>query len=241
MSIQTRKIPYEHKGSQLQAYMVWDGDLALPRPGVLLCHTNRGLGDFECEYARDLAQSGYTAFVLDLYGKGVYYKNREKAAKQMREFTEDRYFLQSRLIAGLECARLQKEEIHGEKLAVLGFCFGGLCALDFARMNVGLAGAVSFHGFLGPPPNIQSKPIQARILVLHGWADPMVTSEELLDFAEEMSFAKADWQIHAYGQALHGFTNPSAKDPNFGVMYHPLAAKRARQSMLNFLGELFPA
>ena len=239
MAVQTRTLAYEHEGEALEGYMAWDEAFSLPRPGVLLCHTNRGRGSFECEYAKDLARSGYSAFALDLYGKGVYYEDREEAAVKMREFTENRPFLQSRLLSGLRSACLQKKEIHEKHLAAIGFCFGGLCALDLARMNLGLAGVLSFHGFLGKPPNIKSKSIQTRILVLHGWEDPMVSLQDLLKFTEEMRLAEADWQIHAYGRAMHAFTNPSANDPDFGVMYNPTVAKRAKQSMLNFLEELF--
>jgi dienelactone hydrolase len=120
----------------------------------------------------------------------------------------------------------------------MGYCFGGLCALDLARSGADIRGAVSFHG-LFVPPGLPKQPIKARVLALHGYADPMVPPQQVLDFATEMTEAKVDWQLHAYGGVLHAFTVPEANDLNLGALYDARAARRSWQAMVDFYAEIF--
>ena len=130
-----------------------------------------------------------------------------------------------------------KLEADLSQMAAIGFCFGGLCALDMARGMPQLKGAVSFHGLLNP--FLIQKKISAKVLVLHGLKDPMATFDDLRIFEKEMTEAQADFQIHAFGHAMHAFTNPIANDPKKGVLYDELTAKRAFLMMENFLKEIF--
>ena len=123
-------------------------------------------------------------------------------------------------------------------ITAIGFCFGGLCALDVARSNADAAGVVSFHGLLNAPGNTADE-IKPKVLALHGWDDPMATPDDVKAFGEEMTKAKADWQLHAYGGTMHAFTNPQANDPDFGTVYDADADRRSWQAMQNFLTELF--
>jgi dienelactone hydrolase len=238
MALQTRTVEYTHNDVLLEAFMAWDDSATGPRPGVLVSHAFRGRESFECDRAVALAGMGYVGFALDLYGKGVQATTSEEAFGLMGAFTEDRVMLQSRLAACLATAQAQPE-IDAQQLAAIGYCFGGLCALDMARSGLPLAGVVSFHGLLLPPGNTEDNAITTRILVEHGWDDPMVPPEQVLDFTREMSVAGADWQLHAHGNTVHAFTNPDANDAEFGTVYNADAERRSWQSLENFLGELF--
>jgi dienelactone hydrolase len=124
-------------------------------------------------------------------------------------------------------------------VAAIGFCFGGLCVLDLARTGEDLAGIVSFHGLFGSPGNTAGNTIRAKILVCHGWDDPMATPDQVLGLAEELTGQGADWQMHAYGKTMHAFTNPEANDPGFGTVYSERADRRSWAAMTNFLNEIF--
>lgn len=238
MAIQTRAVQYTHDGEQLEAFMAWDDDQPGPRPGVLVSHAFRGREDFECGKAEELARLGYVGFALDLYGKGVIATEADAAYALMQPFLDDRARLQSRLQACVETARAQAE-INASQLAAIGFCFGGLCVLDLARMGAAVQGVCSFHGLLSAPGNTAGNSIAARVLVEHGWDDPMVPPEQVLEFTAEMTAANADWTLHAHGHTLHSFTNPGANNPEGGTAYREEADRRSWQSMQNFLVELF--
>ena len=108
-----------------------------------------------------------------------------------------------------------------------------------ARAGADIKGIVSFHGLLGEPGTSPGASIKSKILVLHGWNDPMVPPEKIIAFTQEMTKEKADWQLHAYGGAMHAFTNPNANDPDFGTVYNKDADRRSWNAMQNFLSELF--
>jgi len=239
MAIQTRSVEYTHEGELLEAQLAWDDAQTGQRPGVLVCHAFRGREAFENGRAQELAKLGYVGFALDLYGKGVVASDVEQAYALMSRFTGDRDLLQARLAASIEVAAAQ-DEIDPDYLAAIGYCFGGLCALDIARGGQAVRGVCSFHGLLSKP-EAPTAPIAARVLVEHGWDDPMVPPEQVLDFAEEMNGAGADWQLHAHGHTVHAFTNPGANDAAAGTVYREAADRRSWQSLQNFLAELFTA
>ena len=208
-----------------------------PAPAVLVAHTWAGRGSLEDDKARELAAMGYSAMSCDVYGKGVRGTTREENAALLKTMRDDRPLLLTRLMAGIETLRAQPE-VDADRIAAIGYCFGGLCVLDIARSGADVAGVVSFHGLLGAP-DTATRTVRARVLALHGWDDPMATPADVTAFASEMSAAGADWQLHAYGGTVHAFTNPGANDAALGTVYNPLAAARAWQSMTNFLSELF--
>jgi dienelactone hydrolase len=125
-----------------------------------------------------------------------------------------------------------------DHIGAIGFCFGGMCVLDLARDGTDLAGVVSFHGILNPPNN-PKKGIRAKILACHGFDDPMVPPDVVLNFQREMTDSGADWQMHIYGDTVHAFTNPNAHDPGFGTVYNKLAEARSWLAMRNFFKEIF--
>jgi dienelactone hydrolase len=209
-----------------------------PRPCVLVAHTIRGRTDFERDKARALAHLGYAALAIDVFGEDAEGASAGRLRSLMQGLLEDRDTLRARLTAWLDLAR-QQEGVDGERMAAIGFCFGGLCALDLARSGAELAGVVSFHGLLDAPPAGSSRPIRAKLLALHGWEDPLARPEQVVALAGELTAAGADWQIHAYGNTLHAFTNPAAADRDAGLMYNADADRRSWTAMRNFLAELF--
>lgn len=238
MSIQTRNVEYEHDGVVLEGRLAWDDAAAGPRPGVMVAHAWAGRSDFEDGRAGRLAELGYAGFALDLYGKGVRGSTQEENAALMQPFLEDRAKLQSRLLRSLNTMRDQAE-VDAGKVAAIGFCFGGLCVLDLARTGEDMAGVASFHGLFGSPGNSEGNVVRAKVLALHGWDDPMATPDQVLALAKELSAMGADWQLHAYGNTMHAFTNPQANDPAFGTVYSSGADRRSWAALENFLTELF--
>jgi len=236
--IRTRPVEYHHNGTLLEGMLAFDDSWQSPMPGVMISHAWAGRGEFECEKARLLAEAGYAGFALDLYGKGVLGKDRDENAKLMQPFLEDRSLLQSRLAVALEAFRSQ-QSVDAERVAAMGFCFGGLCVLDLARSGADIRGVVSFHGLFNPPVNTAGRKIRAKVLALHGNDDPMVPPEQVLALAKELTGADADWQIHVYGNAMHAFTNPEANDPDFGTVYNEAADRRSWQALMDFLEEIF--
>ena len=238
MAIQTRLVEYKYGDILLESYLAWDDSSSERRPGVLISHAWAGRGELEESKAEMLAELGYVGFALDLYGKGVKGSNPEQNQALMQPLLDDREMLQRRMRLSLDIIRKQKE-VDGARVAAMGFCFGGLCVLDLARSGADILGAVSFHGLFSAPGNTADNIISAKVLVLHGWDDPMATPDQLLSLADELSAMKADWQIHAYGNTMHAFTNPAADDADMGTVYDADADRRSWQSLQLFLAEIF--
>ena len=238
MTIQTKLINYHDDDVELQGHMAWDDAIEGERAGVMVCHAWAGRSDFENGKAEALAKLGYVGFSLDLYGKGVLGNSIEENSALMQPFLDDRIMLQNRLKIALEVLK-NFEEVDANRVASIGFCFGGLCVLDLARIVADLNGVVSFHGLLGSPGNTTGNKIKAKVLVLHGWDDPMATPDHVVSLAEELTIMGADWQIHGYGNTMHAFTKPEANDPDFGTVYQSDSDRRSWNSMQYFLSELF--
>ena len=236
MTIQTRELAYESGGVTFNSMMAWDDALG-PRPAVLVAPTWAGSTDFEREQALRLADLGYVALAVDMYGGGAVGADKEECTALMTPVMSDRSVLQARIGAAVDAIRAQPESVN-EPVAAIGFCFGGLCVLDLARSRQDIAGVVSLHGLLLPADNLPEPNLHAKVLVLHGYDDPMVPPDQLIAFATEMTATGCDWQLHAYGQTLHAFTNPEANDPDFGTVYSATASRRAYRALDDFLSEV---
>ncbi len=232
-------IDYTDGETALEGYVAYDKSQKGKRPGILIIHQWRGLTDYEKGRAKQLAELGYVAFALDMYGKDVHPTTMEEAAHQAGIYRKDRQLMRSRAAAGLEELRKQ-DACDPEKIAVIGYCFGGGVALELARSGADVDGTVSFHGNLDTPNPDDAKNIQGKILVEHGGADPNVPQEQVTAFWSEMESAKVNWQMNIYGDAVHAFTQKSAgNDPSRGVAYNAQADRRSWQSMKNFFDEIF--
>jgi dienelactone hydrolase len=229
-------IDYRDGETQLEGFLCYDEAQAGPRPAVLICHAYGGRDEFVERKARRLAWQGYACFALDNYGKGVRGKSPEECSALMSPFMKDRRMLLRRLQAGLAAARALPI-IDPKRIAVMGFCFGGLCALDLARGNADIRGAVSFHGLL-KPSGFTEPNIRAKVLMMHGYDDPLAPPEDVFAVAREFTAAGADWQLHAYGNTVHAFTNPVAHNRDGGLQYDEAADRRSWHSLESFLAEV---
>lgn len=238
MAIASKNVEYKDQETLLEGYLAWDDQQQGPRPTILIAHAWDGRTDFVCNQAKKIASLGYAAFCLDAYGKGIYGANPEKNATLMQPFLDDRKMLQQRLQSGVAAA-VSESVVDRKKMIAVGYCFGGLSVLDLARYNAPLLGVISYHGILQPPPRLSVDKIKPKVMVLHGYQDPMANPQAMLAFCQEMASAQAEWQLHAYGNTLHAFTNPQANSPADGVLYSALADQRSWRSSLNFFEELF--
>jgi dienelactone hydrolase len=236
--LQTSKIEYVDGDMLLEGYCAFDDSKSGKKPAVLIAHDWSGRNDFACQKAEQLAELGYVGFALDMFGNGKVAKTKEEKQALIKPLMDDRKLLLKRITAAYDA--IQKiDAVNTARIGAMGFCFGGTCALDLARSGAELRGVVSFHGGLAAPQNVPTKKIHAKILALHGYEDPMVSLSVVADFEREMTENQVDWQVHVYGNAKHGFTNPTANDVSAGIVYNSLADKRAWVSMREFFSEVF--
>ncbi len=229
-------IDYRDGETLLEGFLCYDESLPGPRPTVLINHAWGGRDEFVERKARRLAWQGYACFALDNYGKGKRGGTPAECNALMTPFMQDRRKLLMRLQAGLTAAK-GMPIVDARRIAVMGFCFGGLCTLDLARANADVRGVVSFHGLLKPSGFTEPK-IRAKVLMLHGYDDPLAPPDDVLAIAREFTAAGADWQLHAYGHTVHAFTNPSANDRAGGTQYDEAADRRSWHALEEFLAEV---
>lgn len=236
--MKTQHLNYQVDNNNFQGYVAWDDQISSKRPAILVFHDWSGCNDLAQDKARWLAEQGYVGFAVDMYGDGRVAESKEEKTQLMMPLKQDRNLLRRRALAALKTVS-SLEIVDSNKLGAIGFCFGGLCALELARSGAEVGGVVTFHGLLDTQPGIPNHKILAKVLVLHGFDDPMVPPTQVLTFEEEMTQAGVDWEVSVYGHTMHAFTNPSANDPGFGTVYNPKAAKRAFLAMQNFFKEVF--
>ncbi len=231
-------INYQDGDLQLKGFFAYDDQKQGQRPTVLVAHDWTGHNAFAEQKAVQLAELGFAAFAIDMFGNGQCGETKEEKTQLIQPLMANRQLLQQRILAAFKFVQ-QLDQVNKQKIAAIGFCFGGLCVLDLARSGADLKGVVSFHGLYNLPENIKQQPIKAKILTFHGYDDPMATPEQFNEFTQEMTVAKADWQSIIYGNTMHAFTNPQANDPVFGTVYNATADRRSWQAMQNFLHEIF--
>lgn len=237
--VRTQVVEYQQGDTVLQGFLAYDDEIEGKRPGVMVVHAWKGLGDYEKQRAKQLAELGYVAFAADIYGKGIRPKTNEEAREQASIYRSNRKLMRDRAQAGLQVLQ-QYPLTDANQVAAIGYCFGGGTVLELARSGAPVAGVVSFHGNLDTPNLADAQGIKGRVLVLHGAADPLVPDEQVDAFKREMNYANVDWQMVMYGNAVHSFSDPNAgNDPSTGVAYNELADKRSWAAMNRFFAELF--
>lgn len=238
--VQTKTVEYSDGDVVLQGFVAWDSDRTdAAVPGVLVVHQWMGLTEYEQGRCKQLAELGYVAFALDIYGKGVRPADRKAAAAQAGIYKSDRELYRRRLNLGLE-QLLKIDHVSPQKIAAIGYCFGGTGALELARSGAKINGVVSFHGGLDSPTPADGKNIQAKLLICHGADDPFVPAADIEAFKSELNAAEVDWQMVYYSGAVHSFTQPMAgNDNSAGAAYNERADKRSWNAMRVFFAELF--
>ncbi|MCG6938067.1 MAG: dienelactone hydrolase family protein [Gammaproteobacteria bacterium] len=237
-----KEVTYQAGGATLKGYLATDTAIAGKRPGVLVVHEWWGLNDYARKRARMLAELGYTALAVDMYGDGKTADHPDDAGKFAGEVRNNMPAAEARFRAAMELLRSQPS-VDRDKIAAIGYCFGGGVVLEMARRGLDLKGVASFHGSLGTAEPAQPGKVKASVLVLNGDADPFTKPEQIAAFKQEMSAAGVDYKFIGYPGAKHSFTNPDAD--SFGKKFNlPLAynAEADRQSWLelqNFFARIF--
>ncbi len=238
-ALQTKTITYHHGETALEGYLAYDDAIAGPRPGVLVVHEWMGLGPYAKRRAEQLAQLGYIAFAVDMYGKGVRAKDHTEAATLSGVYKKDRQLMRDRINAALVVLK-QQELTDASRIAAIGYCFGGTTVLELARSGADILGVVSFHGGLDTPNPNDAKQIKGKVLVLHGADDRFVTPDQVTAFEQEMRAAVVDYRLIRYPGAVHSFTvREAGNDPSTGMAYHAEADRQSWEAMKAFLKTLF--
>ncbi|MBB5711331.1 dienelactone hydrolase family protein [Sphingomonas xinjiangensis] len=240
MAIVRQTLVYDGPGGPFEGVAAWDDAVAGERPAVLVVPNILGQKEADNLKAEALARLGYVALAADVFGQGRRKTGAsENVAEYMNELNADRALLRDRLFASLH-ALTELSVADPARTAAIGFCFGGKCVLDMARAGLPILGGVSFHGVYDRPDYANVAPITARLLICHGWDDPLCPPDVTVGLAQEMTQSGADWQLHAYGHAGHAFTDFDRKrGDNPAIAYEPRADRRSWQAMANFLEELF--
>lgn len=237
-AIKTELIEYKDGDTTLEGFLAYDDSKSEPRPGVLVIHDWTGLQDYAKERAKMLAELGYVAFAADIYGKGVRPTDPKECAVMSGKYKSDLPLLRKRVTLGYELLKKQKQ-VQADKIAAIGYCFGGTSVLELARSGAEVRGVVSFHGALATTLPAKAGEVKAKILVCHGDADPFVKPAEVASFKEEMGNAKADMKFIGYPDAVHSFTKKAAgNDPSKGQAYNEKADKDSWAEMKKFFKEI---
>lgn len=211
-----------------------------PRPAIIVAHAFEGRNELACQYANKFASLGYVGFAIDMFGGKTIGKDLGECMGMITPMLEDRELLKSRVLAAFNTLSIMPM-VDSEKIAAIGFCFGGMCVLDLARSGADVKGVVSVHGVLKESPNRKEK-IKAKVLALHGFKDPQIPKEQIDAFKQELEKDGVDWQFHDYSIAKHAFTDPNADkigEKDMGREYSELATHRAFISSKNFFEEVF--
>jgi dienelactone hydrolase len=237
--IKLEAVEYRDGDTVLEGTMAYDDSVKEPRPGVLVCHEWKGHGDYVKMRAKMLAEQGYVAFALDMYGKGVYAKDHEEAGKLSGVFFKDREKMRTRAKAGL-AVLMASSRVDKTRVAAIGYCFGGTTALELARAGEPLVGVVSFHGNLAAPIPAKRGEVKAKIRVHHGAEDTFVPMKVVEEFKKEMTDAGVDYQVTILEGAVHSFTVKEAgDDKSKGMAYNEKADVSSWDATMKFLKDVF--
>lgn len=239
--IQDKTVTWRANGITFQGRLMWDDAQDGKRPGVLVVHEWWGLNDYTRERARMLAGQGYAALAVDMYGEGKSTTHPEEATAYMQQALADADAFRARFVAAKGVLE-QQPMVDSDKIAAIGYCFGGATVLNMARQGVDLDLVASFHGLLATETPAAKGEVKPRVLVFHGEADPMVPASDVAAFKQEMEAADVDYAFYGYPGAKHAFTNPAADAKSKempAVGYDPQADRDSWQKLLKALEATF--
>ena len=241
-ALHTEQIRYHGDGIMMHGFLAYDDDIAGKRPGVLVVHEWWGHNDYVRQRARMLAELGYTAFAVDMYGDGKKAHHPSDAGKFSSAVMVDLDGAKARFRAAIE-ALTGHPTVDATKMAAIGYCFGGGIVLHMARMGVDIDGVASFHGSLGSSIRAKAGTVKAKVLVLHGADDPFVPQDDIHAFKSEMDNAQVAYEFIAYPDTVHSFTNPDADafGDGFGLplKYNPEADRASWEKLQEFFAQIF--
>ncbi len=236
------QVEYVVDGTRMTGYLAYDDAIKGKRPGILVVHEWWGHNAYARKRADQLAGLGYTAFALDMYGSGKVADHPKDAKKFMTEVTSNMATARARYSKAIQLLK-ENATTDNNRIAAIGYCFGGGVVLDMARQGADVKGVVSFHGSIGTQEPAKKGKVKAKVLVLNGAADPFVKPEQIDAFRKEMQQANVNFQFINYPGAKHAFTNPDAtalgKKFNMPLEYNASADKKSWQQMKKFFDGLF--
>jgi dienelactone hydrolase len=241
-NVKGEEVTYEAGGLTMKGYLAYDDQVKEKRPGVLVVHEWWGQNDYVRNRARMLAELGYTALALDMYGEGKVATHPKDARLFAGMVMMNMDAAQQRFMAALELLK-KHPTTDPDRVAAIGYCFGGGVILAMARSGVDLDAVVSFHGSLATNTPAEPGKVKARVLVCHGADDQYVTKEQIDAFREEMKKANVDLTFNTYDGAKHAFTNPDA-DANaekfdIPIGYNAEADRKSWVDMQEFFTRIF--
>lgn len=231
-NIVAESVVYEIEGQPYEGYFAINEGFGDEQPIVILIHDWNGIGDYEQRRAQMLAERGYGAFAIDLYGQGVRPANAEESRAESSKLYADRATMRQRLLAGLAQAQTMGR-VDPDHVVAMGYCFGGAAALEMARAGTDIDGFVSFHGGLITPEDQDYSATTAPILILHGGNDPVAPMVDVAMLADELNAAEVDYDMEIYGGVLHSFTVWGAEGDT--SRYDPQADTQSWDALLAFL------
>ena len=241
-AIKVESVEYTAGNITMKGHIAYDDAKQGKRPGVLVVHEWWGVNDYAIKRARMLAELGYTGMAIDMFGGGRNTTHPADAQKFTEEVISNAESAKDRFVSALEILKKHKT-VDPDRIAAIGYCFGGAVVLEMARQGIDLDGVVSFHGSLGTKSPAKPGVVKAKVLVLHGAADEFVSPQELSGFEQEMKGAGVDYKLLTYPGAKHSFTNPAAdeigKHSKMPLAYHAEADKKSWEDMKAFLKQIF--
>jgi len=241
-AIKGEEVEYKAGNTVHKGYLVYDDAVTGKRPGVLVVHEWWGHNEHARNSARKLAEAGYVALALDMYGSGKTADHPDNAKQFMQALTGDAKVVRRRFDAALNALKRHKT-VDRQRVAAIGYCMGGIIVLNMAREGANLAGVASFHGSLGTSSPAKPGKVKAKVLVLTGADDPFVPAEQVDAFKKEMDAARADYKVVSYPNAKHSFTNPEADALgtkfNMPFAYNAEADKQSWAELQSFLKTVF--
>ena len=238
-AVQSTTLSYRDGETELTGHLYWDDSVTGKRPGVLVVHEWWGLNDYARERASKLAGMGYVAFALDMYGGDKVTRHPAQAQEWMQATTANTEAWRTRALKGLEQLRAN-ELTDTDRIAAIGYCFGGATVMHMAYAGADLKGVVSFHGSLPLPGPNEAEKIKGKVLIEHGYSDAFIPLERVEAFEAALSNAGVMYTFNGHVGARHAFTNPEAD--SFGIenlKYDPAADKASWNSMQALFREIF--
>jgi dienelactone hydrolase len=205
--IKTQWVDYQQGGTALQGYLAYDDSLTGKRPGVLLLHRRDGMSDLTLENAQMYARQGYVVFAADIFGKAVRPKEVAEQEAQSTLYNKDRPLMRARAQAGFDVLRANPM-VDASKIAIVGYCFGGTVAIEFAETGAPIIGTVTIHGSFRNFTPGAAKNINGPVLILHGAEDKTAPLTEVNLLIDELRAANVGWELNLYSGTAHGFSTP---------------------------------
>ena len=236
-----QEVLFKESEQDLKGQLCFDETVKESRPLVIVFPAFEGPSELYLDYANRAVELGYVAFLADIYGDGLICQSFEECVEHVMKYINDRELNRRRVLANFNTA-IAQPVVDKDKVATIGFCFGGMCGLDLARAGADVKATVGVHAVWAAPEALEISPIKGKVLCCHGYQDPQVPPAQLESFAAEMARDGVDWQVTFYGEAKHSFTDPEAAKfgpPEMGRVYDELAAKRSWQAASNLFAEVF--